>query len=217
MAMTPRRALSLAFVLAGCEASSDPPFSDVEWARLQALAWDRRGAQLFVGKAGCVDCHDTPLLSDRDFHNVGVPQLGPAVPTEAECPAGAACDCVAGTNCLPWGALDGFAKLDASSMLRTSMWSDDPADDSRAAELARSPGDALKGAWRTPSLRNVALTAPYMHDGLYGTLADVVAHYNRGGDAGAIGTRAVDVKPLGLTDGEQADLVAFLETLTGAR
>jgi len=77
-------------------------------------------------------------------------------------------------------------------------------------------------------LRDVALTAPYMHDGYYPTLADVVQHYNRGGvpgagtdfasaDAGAAGPHvAVQIKPLDLTDQEAADLVAFLETLTGA-
>jgi hypothetical protein len=63
-------------------------------------------------------------------------------------------------------------------------------------------------------LRNVALTGPYMHDGIYGTLEEVVAHYNRGGDPGAPGVRAVQIRPLGLTDGEQADLVAFLQALT---
>jgi cytochrome c peroxidase len=177
----------------------------------------QRGARLFVGKAGCVDCHGTPLLSDRDFHNVGVPQIGPAVPIEADCPAGGVCDCVTSpaSNCLPWGQLDGLAKLkgDVITMLRT-MWSDGPAEQSRAAEVARAPTDALKGAWRTPSLRNVSLTAPYMHDGIYATLDEVVAHYNRGGDPGAVGTHAVQIRPLGLTTGEQADLVAFLETLS---
>jgi cytochrome c peroxidase len=174
----------------------------------------KRGASLFVGKASCIDCHNTPLLSDGDFHDVGVPQAGPAVPTEADCPAGGVCDCVAGKNCLPWGALDGLAKLQVSKVLRSSIYSDDPKDGSRADELARAGDPALKGAWRTPSLRNVALTYPYMHDGVYATLEDVVAHYDRGGDPTAVGTRAVDIRPIGLTTDEQADLVAFLESLT---
>ncbi len=59
----------------------------------------------------------TPLLSDSKFHNVGVSQVGPGVPTEADCPAGGVCDCVTefadhlGNNCLPWGATDGLWKL----------------------------------------------------------------------------------------------------------
>jgi cytochrome c peroxidase len=176
----------------------------------------RRGARLFVGKAGCIDCHGTPLLSDQDFHNIGISQSGPNVPTEAECPSGsAACDCINGNRCLPWGALDGLARLQTSKMLRTSVWSDAPDDTSRKADLARAGDPALKGAWRTPSLRGVSLTAPYMHDGVYRTLQEVVAHYSKGGDPRAAGTRAAAIKPLLLTDEEQAELVAFLETLTG--
>jgi len=179
----------------------------------------KRGARLFVSKAGCIDCHNTPLLSDGDFHNVGVLQAGPDVPTEAECPAGGNCDCITPTpakGCLPWGALDGLMKLQASKTLRSSVYSDKPGDTSRADELTRPLTSALDGAWRTPTLRNVALTGPYMHDGIYETLDEVVAHYNRGGDSGAPGVRAVQIRPLGLTDGEQADLVAFLQTLTEA-
>jgi cytochrome c peroxidase len=68
------------------------------------------------------------------------------------------------------------------------------------------------GAFRTPSLRNVARTAPYMHDGRLRTLADVVAFYDRGGDGG--GGRSYPLLPLGLTSRERSDLVAFLESLT---
>ncbi len=68
------------------------------------------------------------------------------------------------------------------------------------------------GRFRVPSLRNIALTAPYMHDGRFATLEEVVAHYNRGGHPGP----NVDpkIRPLGLSASEQADLVAFLKTLT---
>lgn len=68
------------------------------------------------------------------------------------------------------------------------------------------------GLFRTPSLRNVALTAPYMHDGRMATLAEVVAHYNRGGHYAA--NRSPNVAPLGLTADQQRALTAFLETLT---
>ena len=121
-----------------------------------------------------------------------------------------------GKSCLPWGALDGLNKLRAGKLLRSSVYSDNPGDTSRMDELARPLTSALEGAWRTPTLRNITLTGPYMHDGIYGTLEEVVAHYNRGGDPGAPGVRAVQIRPLGLTDGEQADLVAFLQTLTEA-
>jgi len=182
----------------------------------------KRGARLFVGKAACIDCHGGPLLSDGDFHNVAVPQRGPGVPRVEACPAHAPCDCVNGVNCLPFGAWDGFDRLSRNNYLRGSRFSDDPGDMSSADELARArtaaKTDALKGAWRTRSLREVALTGPYMHDGIYQTLADVVSHYSRGGDPiETVGQPAVDIKPLGLTPDEQADLVAFLESLTADR
>ena len=176
-----------------------------------------RGARLFVGKASCIDCHATPLFSDSDFHNVGVPQRGAAVPTEADCPAGAACDCVNGRGCLPWGALDGLAKLKTNGFRRDSRFSDAPTDVSRDSYLERALGPSLAGAWRTPSLRDVALTPPYMHDGAYATLEDVVAAYDRGGAVADVpGEKAAELKPLGLTEAERADLVAFLTSLTGA-
>ena len=70
-----------------------------------------------------------------------------------------------------------------------------------------------RGKFKTPSLRNVALTWPYLHDGSAATLADVVEFYDRGGVPNP--TLDVKIKPLGLTDDEQKDLVAFLQTLTG--
>jgi cytochrome c peroxidase len=176
----------------------------------------RRGAQLFVGKASCIDCHNTPLFSDNDFHNVGVAQVGPDVPTVADCIKGSStCDCVSGEKCLPWGKYDGLKKLKANTLLRTSAASDDRSDTSRTNTAGAPLEEYMKGAWRTPTLRNVALTAPYMHDGRYATLEEVVDHYNRGGDPDAVGTRAVQIKPLRLTPDERADLVAFLKTLSG--
>ena len=125
-----------------------------------------------------------------------------------------------GVRCLPWGAWDGLGKLAANRFLRDSVWSDsaDDNDPIRATALTRArtdaPNDPLKGAWRTPSLRNVSLTAPYMHDGVFGTLAEVVQHYSDGVDTDGVGVPAAQFKPLLLSADEQSDLVAFLETLT---
>ena len=74
---------------------------------------------------------------------------------------------------------------------------------------------ADRGAFKTPSLRNVALTWPYMHDGSAATLAEVVEFYDRGGVPNP--TLDVRIRPLGLTADEQADLVAFLRALTGTQ
>jgi cytochrome c peroxidase len=73
--------------------------------------------------------------------------------------------------------------------------------------------DADRGAFKTPTLRNVALTAPYMHDGSLMTLKDVVDFYVGGGNSNPY--RDPKIKSLDLTGQERADLVAFLESLTG--
>lgn len=229
-----------------------------------------RGLKLFVGKASCIDCHSGPMFSDaagpesygtRDqlragvapgFHNIGIPQTGPFVPSEGDCVDGSACDCVSSEvdpedptkgpakNCLPWGLWDGLQKLRTNTMRRDKSWSDvydasvDPptssdatraawyfkADDTTTPDVNESLEDpipaAFKGQWRTPSLRDVALTAPYMHTGVYDTLWDVVDHYNFGGAAGGptVGEKDPRLKPLFLTDAEIADLVEFLGALT---
>jgi cytochrome c peroxidase len=73
--------------------------------------------------------------------------------------------------------------------------------------------EAHKGAFKTPTLRDVARRPPYMHDGSLATLPEVVAFYNRGGTPNP--TLSVTIQPLHLTAAEQQDLVAFLESLTG--
>jgi cytochrome c peroxidase len=72
----------------------------------------------------------------------------------------------------------------------------------------------LKGAFKTPTLRDVELTAPYMHNGIYKTLEEVVDHYDRGGDVTT--NLSPNMKPLGLSAQEKADLVAFMKSLTGS-
>lgn len=73
---------------------------------------------------------------------------------------------------------------------------------------------SLQGAFKTPTLRDIALTAPYMHNGCYDTLEEVVAHYVRGGDVKD--HLSPNVRPLQLSAQEQSDLVAFMRSLTSA-
>lgn len=68
------------------------------------------------------------------------------------------------------------------------------------------------GMFRTPTLRNIELTAPYMHDGRFQTLEEVVQHYNSGGKLSF--NANANILPLNLTDQDQSDLIAFLKTLT---
>jgi cytochrome c peroxidase len=79
-------------------------------------------------------------------------------------------------------------------------------------EISQNPAD--RWAYKTPTLRNVALSAPYMHNGSLARLEDVVRFYNQGGVANENLSRLI--KPLGLSDSEISDLVAFLQSLTGS-
>ncbi len=155
----------------------------------------KRGVLLFFGKATCSSCHNGPFLGGQGFADVGVPQVGPGLATQ-------------------------------------------PPLDLGRGEL---PGnDFYQFSFRIAPLRNVELTAPYFHDGVYQTLAQVVHHYSdvttdltgfdpatlppdvRGlyhGDATTIAAVLSHLdfrlqQPLRLTTTEQAELVAFLQSLT---
>ena len=73
--------------------------------------------------------------------------------------------------------------------------------------------NVARGAFKTPTLRDIALSAPYMHNGLYQTLEEVVEHYDRGGDVKE--NLDPNMKALGLSAQEKADLVEFMKSLTG--
>lgn len=157
-----------------------------------------RGLKLFVGDAHCADCHSGPLLSDNQFHNLGLAQSGPHVPA------------------MDNGRLPDLTALLASAFNGAGIYSDDR--NTGKLDLPAPDAAITTGQFRTPSLRNVALTAPYMHAGQLATLADVVTYYDEAGThTPAAGT--LDAKlpaSLHLTVEQKADLVAFLGTLTGA-
>jgi cytochrome c peroxidase len=158
----------------------------------------KEGLRLFIGKAGCNDCHSGPILSDNRFHNIGVP--APAGETTPD--------------------LGRFADMPGtlSSLFNgAGEYSDDPEAGRRKHLTMNLTDDAMKGAFRTPSLLNIADTAPYFHTGLARTLEEVVRHYNRGGgEPGTFsGPKDARLKPLYLTDMEIAALVEFMQTLTG--
>jgi len=89
--------------------------------------------------------------------------------------------------------------------------SEPPPNDLGLYEITENPDDRWK--YRTPSLRNVALTAPYMHDGSISTLEQVIAFYQRGG----IKNELLDplIQPLNLNESETEQLLAFMKSLTG--
>jgi cytochrome c peroxidase len=160
----------------------------------------RRGLALFVGKAACNECHRGPILSDNQFHNVGVPQaVGDNTPAVDE------------------GRYEDVAGLLADPFNSAGPFSADPA--AGAARLAGiDPGDeTTRGQFRTKSLLDVSETGPYFHNGSARTLREVVQHYDAGGgDVGTFsGQLDPKIRPLGLSGAEVDDLVAFLRSLTG--
>jgi len=161
----------------------------------------KRGFDLFVNKGRCVSCHvieqTQALFTDKRFHNIGV-----------------------GIN-----DIQNDVPALAGEFLKAEVTASEVdvkvLTDKRTSELGRfavTRGFDDLGAFKTPTLRNIAVTAPYMHDGSVKTLADAVVHYNNGGVTNE-GDPVNDflsggIRPLNLTDEEIDDLVAFMEALT---
>lgn len=155
----------------------------------------QRGLRLFVGKGNCGTCHVGPLFSNREFADTGIPFfLGPGK--------------------VDPGRHGGINRVTRDPFNQLGAYNDDP---------VRAPGTATRhvdlqqknfGEWKVPSLRNVALTAPYMHNGSIATLREVVRHYSELDEERLHTDGEKILKPLRLTDGEISDVVAFLETLS---
>jgi cytochrome c peroxidase len=160
----------------------------------------KRGFELFTGKAGCAACHlignDSALLTDHALHNTGIGYLSDMIVRASKDPVA--------VEIAP-GVVVAMARKAV-----VSVGLPRPRDRGRM-EVTNDPADLYH--FKTPSLRNVALTAPYMHDGSLPTLEDVVLFYNRGGHSN-LGLDPL-VRPLGLTGDDVGALVAFLESLTG--
>lgn len=156
-----------------------------------------RGLQLFVGVGQCTLCHSGPGLTDREFHNLALPTRD-WTPSEPD-----------------YGRYDGIVRLQADPFNGAGPYSDDTeAGNDRVAYLALT--DEQVGQFKTPSLRDVARTPPYMHGGQFETLTDVVRFYSDPDPEAGEGHREEIVLTLDLSEAEIGDLVAFLEALDGA-
>lgn len=153
---------------------------------------EEAGLKLFIGKGSCINCHNGARLTDDHFHNTGVA----ASPLVAQVDSGRAVgvrQALAGEfNCL---SRHSDAKPEQCSELRFAV--------TEGAELLR--------AYKTPSLRNVAERAPFMHAGQLSSLSDVIAHYDRAPRAPFGKT---ELKRLRLSETERRQLEAFLRTLS---
>jgi len=147
------------------------------------------GLQLFIGKAACTQCHNGPLFTNHEFHNTGVISFPGEVPDK--------------------GRVAGVRQVLADPFNCAGPYGDNAGKGCAELEYART-GPELIGAVRTPSLRNLENTGPYMHKGQIASLADVLRHYN---DAPRAMIGHNEAKPLGLNKRELRQLEAFLNTL----
>lgn len=173
--------------------SGDSPFDRYlfGWDHTALSESAERGLGIFKRKGNCLTCHEiswnNALFTDNRFYNVGVgfKQLAPVLD-----------DLIAYVN--QGNNVDDFplTAIQRSELGRFNATKD-------LADI---------GKFKTPTLRNIALTAPYMHDGSMKTLAEVIEHYDKGGDK----NRFIDTKifPLHLTQQEKADLLEFMQALT---
>ena len=154
----------------------------------------KRGLRLFVGRGQCVLCHFGPNFTSGEFHDIGLPHMPEPGRVDP-------------------GRYGGIKSLRENPFNLMGRYNDDQgrttAGFTRHVHLIQRNW----GEFRIPSLRNVALTAPYMHDGGKATLEDVVRHYNEIDESRLHQDGEKLLKPLHLSDAEIADLVAFLKTL----
>lgn len=153
-------------------------------------AAELQGLRLFIGKAMCVTCHNGPLFTNHEFHNTGV------LANPGELPSMARYNGIRTARLDPFNCLGEFSDAENSECIEL--------------RFARDTND-LVGAHKTPTLRNVDLTAPYMHGGQITDLAAVMRHYN---EAPTSMLSHNEAKPLGLRPPELRALEAFMHTLT---
>ena len=158
----------------------------------------QQGFKLFAGKAGCVQCHQLSekytLFTDQTFHNTGIGYAE----TMSSSAKGQRVELIPGV----------YANLNANQI---NSVSEKKTNDLGRYEITQNPADRWR--YKTPTLRNIQLTAPYMHNGSLKDLRQVVEFYNQGGFA----NENLDslIKPLNLSAQEIDELTEFLSTLTG--
>jgi cytochrome c peroxidase len=154
-----------------------------------------RGLRLFVGRGQCATCHAGPLFSNGEFGDIGVPFF---IKPEGVDP----------------GRQGGIKRLLASSWNLLGTYNDDASRNNATGTQHLRPEHRNFGEFKVPSLRNLRLTAPYMHNGSLATLREVVKHYSELDEDRLHADGERILQPLRLTGTESADLVAFLETLS---
>ena len=157
---------------------------------------ERRGLKLFVGRGQCTLCHSGPNFSDREFHNIGLPKH-PELRKDS-------------------GRFEGVRLVKEDPFNGLGAFSDNQSPEANIKLRYIVVKMTNLAEFKTPSLRHIAETAPYMHDGRFATLREVLDHYSDLPDDPPLGHREETLVPLKLSNREKDDLEAFLNTLTGA-
>lgn len=155
----------------------------------------QRGLKIFVGKGNCSVCHFGPNFTNGEFADIGIPYF------------------VAPGRVDP-GRYGGIGKLQESRANLLGAYNDDRERTSATGTRHLRIEHRNWGEFRVPSLRNVAKTAPYMHNGHLATLRDVVRYYSELNEERLHADGEKILRPLRLSQAEQEDLVAFLESLS---
>ena len=174
--------------------SGDSPFDRFIAGDSRAITdAQKRGWQLFKGKANCIACHsfsaESPFFTDHKFHNTGI--TNEELNLESLLDRLRVKSNVGDAHLNQWAHTKGFSELGRFLITR------------RQQDM---------GSFKTPTLRDIELTGPYMHNASEKTLLDVMKFYNEGGKK----SKYLDdkIKPLNLSDAEMSDLVEFMRALT---
>jgi len=155
----------------------------------------QRGLRIFIGKGSCNMCHAGPAFTNGEFHDTGIPFFIRPGQVDA-------------------GRHGGIKRLLSNRMNLLGPYNDDAKRSSATGTRHVALEHRNFGEFKVPSLRNLALTAPYMHNGSLATLRDVVKHYSEISPDRLHSDGEAILKPLKLTERETEDLVAFLESLS---
>ncbi len=161
--------------------------------RQEELLADREalGLKLFIGKAQCINCHNGPLFTNNSFHNTGIPPATDLPPD--------------------FGRIEGVLEVKEDPFNCQGQYSDASAEHCNHLLYARTEGQEIIAAFKTPTLRNVGETAPFMHSGQVPNLTEAIRHYN---EAPLAVRGHSELAMLDLTEEEMQSLEAFLHTLT---
>lgn len=152
---------------------------------------ERTGLKIFIGVGNCIDCHNTPLFTNNDFAAIGTP------PTE---------DLGYDT-----GRVEGIDQVRVDEFNCLSPYSDADPEECKELNFIKERSIEMVNAFKVPTLRNIAETAPYMHSGQFATLEEVMDHYN---EAPAGLNNHTDLLQLNLSDKELNQVIEFMKTLT---